>query len=74
MNKDKDLINFSQDHELNSFLRSEGKRETAENRKTLKSIGDECKKKLNKRILKTADFHQFLEKNKALKGKLEDKK
>ncbi len=73
MANDRDLMNFSEDHELNSFLRSEGKRETKENRKELKLIGRACKDELGKRILKTADFHDFMDRNPALKAKLEDK-
>ncbi len=74
MATDKELMNFSQNHELNYFLRSEGKRETAENRKTLKEIGKKCKEKLGKRVLKNDDLHEFLKKNSKLKKQLEDKK
>ncbi len=73
MANDRELMNFGQAHELNSFLVSEGKRETSENRKTLKTIGDECKKKLGKRVLKHTDLHEFLDKNPKLKKQLEDK-
>lgn len=74
MASDKELMNFSQDHELNYFLKSEGKRETSENREILKKIGKECKEKLSKRVLKNDDLHAFLKKNPKLKKQLEDKK
>ncbi len=74
MANDRELMNFGQAHELNSFLVSEGKRETTENRKILKTIGAECKKELGKRVLKHTDLHEFLDKNPKLKKQLEDKK
>lgn len=74
MASDRELMNFSQDHELNYFLKTEGKRETAENREILKKIGRECKDELGKRVLKNDDLHEYLKKNPKLKKQLEDKK
>ncbi|MDO4690476.1 MAG: hypothetical protein Q4A58_04190 [Fusobacterium sp.] len=74
MNLDKVLMNFSEEHELNSFLNKIGKRQTAENREKLKELGKKCKLELGKRVLKHDDFEEFLKKNKDLTKKLEDKK
>lgn len=74
MNLDKVLMNFSEEHELNSFLTKIGKRQTAENRELLKEFGKKCKEKLGKRILKHDELEEFLNKNKDLAKKLEDKK
>ncbi|WP_022819483.1 hypothetical protein [Fusobacterium russii] len=74
MNLDKVLMNFDEEHELNSFLAKIGKRQTAENREILKELGKKCKEELGKRVLKHDDLEEFLKKNKDLAKRLEDKK
>ena len=46
MAADKDLVNFSEDHELNYCLRSAGKRQTQENRDALVDLGRQVKQNL----------------------------
>lgn len=72
-NLDKILINFSEEHELDSILKKNNKRGTAENRKILVELGKECKKSLNKRVLKHTDLDEFFKKNPKLLEKLEGK-
>lgn len=74
MNIDKILINFSEEHELNGILTKLGKRQTAENREILKELGKKCKEKVGKRVIKHDVFEEFLNKNKDLLKKLEEKK
>lgn len=51
MAADRDLVNFSEDHELNYCLRSAGKRQTQANRDTLVDLGNQVKEVLDKRVL-----------------------
>lgn len=74
MNLDKVLMNFSEEHELNSFLTKIGKRQTAENRELLKELGKKCKEELGKRVLKHDELEEFLKRNENLVKRLEDKK
>lgn len=48
MPKDKKLVNFSEDYELNNRLRRNKMRQTEDNRKKLKDLGDKTKKQLDK--------------------------
>lgn len=57
---DHDYVNFSEDYELNYHLRKVDKRETEKNRSTLKIMGDELKKKLNKTRLQHGEFHDYV--------------
>ncbi|WP_045395425.1 hypothetical protein [Vibrio campbellii] len=68
MPKDKKLVNFSEDYELNNRLRRNNKRQTEENRQKLKDIGDKAKKQLDKTRLTHEDLDKAIERN---KGKLE---
>lgn len=67
---DKELVNFSEDHELNAILAKNGKSQSAANRKVLCEIGKECKEKLDKRVLTQTEFGDFL---KSKLARLEDK-
>lgn len=59
---DRDYMNFSEDHELNYMLKKCGKRETQANRDILCEMGKELKAKLDKRVLKSDDFHEYVQK------------
>lgn len=71
MATDRELINFSEEHELNSILAKHAKTQSAANRKILCEIGKECKEALGKTILKHEDLDGFIKKH---LGRLEDKK
>lgn len=60
---DWDYVNFSQDYELNYHLRKVNKRETESNRATLRTMGDELKKLLNKNRLTHSEFSAYINKN-----------
>ncbi|EGR2759235.1 hypothetical protein ACQ7JZ_002635 [Vibrio parahaemolyticus] len=51
MAADRDLVNFSEDHELNYCLRSAGKRQTQANRDALVDLGKQVKQVSGKRVL-----------------------
>ncbi|EHK2861729.1 hypothetical protein K6675_001384 [Vibrio parahaemolyticus] len=55
MAADKDLVNFSEDHELNYCLRSAGKRQTQANRDALVDLGKQVKQVSGKRVLTQDD-------------------
>ncbi|EPE2668692.1 hypothetical protein ACSHA6_002747 [Vibrio parahaemolyticus] len=55
MAADRDLVNFSEDHELNYCLRSEGKRQTQANRDALVDLGKQVKQVSGKRVLTQDD-------------------
>lgn len=57
---DHDYVNFSEDHELNYHLRKVNKRQTEENRKTLKSMGNELKTATGKSRLTHDEFHEYI--------------
>ncbi|NOJ19334.1 hypothetical protein [Vibrio jasicida] len=63
MAADKDLVNFSEDHELNYSLRSAGKRQTQANRDTLIDLGRQVKQDLGKRVLTQDDVRGAIDKN-----------
>ncbi|MGR5160609.1 hypothetical protein ACPV4X_01895 [Vibrio owensii] len=63
MAADKDLVNFSEDHELNYGLRSAGKRQTQANRDTLIDLGRQVKQDLGKRVLTQDDVRGAIDKN-----------
>ncbi|GAB7222150.1 hypothetical protein VoSk93_13650 [Vibrio owensii] len=63
MAADKDLVNFSEDHELNYCLRSAGKRQTQANRDTLIDLGQQVKQDLGKRVLTQDDVRGAIDKN-----------
>ena len=63
MAADKDLVNFSEDHELNYCLRSAGKRQTQENRDALVDLGRQVKQNLGKRVLTQDDVHGAIQNN-----------
>ncbi|ELA7830964.1 hypothetical protein ACGRPC_11620 [Vibrio diabolicus] len=64
MPKDKKLVNFSEDHELNNRLKRNNKRQTEENRQKLKDIGDKAKKQLDKTRLTHEELDKAIERNK----------
>ncbi len=70
LKKDSELVNFSEEHELNGILRKLDKSQSIENRKVLCELGKECKAKLNKRILEQTEFCEFVKQN---LDKLKDK-
>ncbi|EIV8657546.1 TPA: hypothetical protein NJZ05_003653 [Vibrio parahaemolyticus] len=55
MAADRDLVNFSEDHELNYCLRSAGKRQTQANRDALIDLGKQVKQVSGKRVLTQDD-------------------
>ncbi|MDS1785670.1 hypothetical protein [Vibrio parahaemolyticus] len=55
MAADRDLVNFSEDHELNYCLRSAGKRQTQANRDVLVDLGKQVKQVSGKRVLTQDD-------------------
>ncbi|TOE34550.1 hypothetical protein [Vibrio parahaemolyticus] len=55
MAADRDLVNFSEDHELNYCLRSAGKRQTQANREALVDLGKQVKQVSGKRVLTQDD-------------------
>ena len=57
---DHDYVNFSQDYELNYHLKKVNKRETENNRITLKAMGDELKASLSKSRLTHDEFHPYV--------------
>ncbi|MGI9950188.1 hypothetical protein [Vibrio hyugaensis] len=63
MAADKDLVNFSEDHELNYCLRSAGKRQTQANRDALVDLGRQVKQDLGKRVLTQDDVRGAIDKN-----------
>ncbi|BBL89405.1 MULTISPECIES: hypothetical protein [Vibrio] len=63
MAADKDLVNFSEDHELNYCLRSAGKRQTQANRDTLIDLGRQVKQDLGKRVLTQDDVRGAIHSN-----------
>ncbi|CAD7287978.1 hypothetical protein [Campylobacter suis] len=61
MAKDAELVNFSEDHELNNILKKHGKSQSADNRKVLVELGKEAKAALGgKRVLTQDEFGEFL--------------
>ena len=64
MPKDKKLVNFSEEYELNNRLRRNKKRQTEENRKKLKMIGDQTKRQLDKSRLTHEELDNAIERNK----------
>ncbi|ENG7518664.1 hypothetical protein ABVD55_001828 [Vibrio harveyi] len=63
MAADKDLVNFSEDHELNYCLKSAGKRQTQANRDTLVDLGRQVKQDLGKRVLTQDDVRGAIQSN-----------
>ena len=63
MAADRDLVNFSEDHELNSCLRSAGKRQTQANRDALIGLGKQVKDRLGKRVLTHDDVSDAIQGN-----------
>ncbi|HHI4970228.1 TPA: hypothetical protein ACP5TT_002859 [Vibrio parahaemolyticus] len=55
MAADRNLVNFSEDHELNYCLRSAGKRQTQANRDALVDLGKQVKQVSGKRVLTQDD-------------------
>lgn len=66
MSKDRDLVNLSEDHELNHHLRKAGKRQTQENRDELVNVAHEVKRQLGKTRLRHEELEAGIEKNKRL--------
>ncbi|MEZ9448882.1 hypothetical protein BCU98_19790 [Vibrio splendidus] len=63
MPKDKKLVNFSEDYELNNRLRRNKMRQTEDNRKKLKDLGDKTKKQLDKTRLTHDDLDNAISQN-----------
>ncbi|MEA1065135.1 hypothetical protein QNH14_08260 [Apirhabdus apintestini] len=57
---DRELINFSEDHELNSLLRKLGKKQSQANRAVLQEEGKKLKASSGKRVLTHAEFEAHL--------------
>jgi len=60
MPSDHELVNFSQDYELNYVLTKVGKRQTETNRKTLRTMGAELKTKLGKTTVTHKEFFDYV--------------
>ena len=60
MATDRELVNFSEEHELNTVLARHGKAQSIANREVLCELGKECKEKLGKRVLTQDEFDEFL--------------
>ena len=60
MPSDHELVNFSEDYELNYVLTKVGKRQTETNRKTLRVMGPELKKKLSKTTVTHKEFFDYV--------------
>lgn len=63
MATDRELVNFSEEHELNSCLRHAGKRQTKGNREALIALGKKVKEQLGKRVLTHVDVGKAIEEN-----------
>lgn len=63
MAADKDLVNSSEDHEINYCLRSAGKRQTQENRDALVDLGRQVKQNLGERVLTQDDVRGAIQNN-----------
>ena len=63
MTKDAELVNFSEEYELNNILKKHGKSQSEANRKILCELGKECKEKLGKKILSQDESGEFVKKN-----------
>lgn len=63
MAADKELVNFSEDHELNYCLKSAGKRQTQENRDVLVYLGRQVKQNLGRRVLTQDDVRGAIQNN-----------
>ncbi|EHK9177727.1 hypothetical protein BTO19_07835 [Vibrio parahaemolyticus] len=61
MAADRDLVNFSEDHELNYCLRSAGKRQTQANRDALVDLGKQVKQVSGKRVLTQDDVRSAIQ-------------
>ena len=71
MATDRELVNFSQEHELNTVLARHGKAQSKANREMLCELGKPCKEKLGKKVLRQDEFDEFL---KPFLNRLENKK
>ena len=58
--KDHELVNFSEEYELNYHLKKVNKRQTIANRAELVKMGDELKTSLDKRVLNHGEFHDYV--------------
>ncbi len=58
---DKELVNFSEEHELNAILSKFGKSQSQKNRATLGELGKKCKEKLAKKVLTQDEFDGLLQ-------------
>jgi hypothetical protein len=59
---DHEYVNFSEDYELNYHLRKVNKQVSVTNRATLRTMGAELKKILNKTFLTHAELHAYIKK------------
>lgn len=72
MNKDYELINFEEDHEMDYILANKyQKRKTVNNRNLLRVFGKKCKEQLGKKILTHKEFYSFLDERPDLLSKLD---
>lgn len=60
MPSDHELVNFSQDYELDYVLTRVGKRQTASNRTVLRTMGTELKTKLGKTTVTHKEFFEYV--------------
>lgn len=61
--KDRDYVNFPEEHELNHHLRQIEKRQTVSNRTVLQAMGKELKVQLGKTRLLHIDFRPYIKDN-----------
>lgn len=62
--KDNKHVNFSEDYELNNRLRSNGLRQTKENRERLTELGNKTEEQLGKRVISHSELDNAVKKNK----------
>lgn len=61
---DHEYVNFSEDHEMNYHARKVGKKESINNRATLRTMGTELKSQTSKTRLTHGEFHPYVNANK----------
>ncbi|PIF21287.1 hypothetical protein [Candidatus Pantoea floridensis] len=66
MPSDHELVNFSQDYELNYVLNKVGKRQTETNRAALRKLGAELKNQLGRATLTHSQLYQHVKNRLAL--------
>ena len=61
--RDHNYVNFQEDHEMNYHLTKVNKRQTANNRTSLRAMGGSLKQVLGKTRLQHGEFHDYVSQN-----------